>query len=307
MARGSGLRGSSGVEAHLALAALRGAAFVLGPWARALSLEPAAERGEPSGRGQRPSSWPQFRNTPTLTGVAATTIPDAPKLLWTFDAGGAVESSAAIVDGTVYVASNFGELVALDLASGKPKWRYRAIGENLGIADSSPAVAGGTVYVGDLDGVLHAVDAATRQGALDLQDGRRDQVVAGRRRQSRADRLVRHAPSRRRRRQRQAAVEARHRELRPRDAGDLEWRRLLRRLRRVLSRRAAHRRRRGREDQRRRLQHRVVGDCQRHRLLGHLRQRGHRRGHRREEGALALHGCRPPVPVRVVRRRSRTR
>jgi outer membrane protein assembly factor BamB len=92
-----------------------------------------------------PASWPQFRNTPALTGVASTTLPASLKLLWTFDAGAAVESSAAIAGGTVYVASNFGELVALDLATGKPHWRYRAIGENLGIAESSPAVAGGTV------------------------------------------------------------------------------------------------------------------------------------------------------------------
>ena len=157
--------------------------FCLGPWALGLGPDggasAATEQAAPA-----PSSWPQFRNAPTLTGVAATTIPDAPKLLWTFDAGGAVESSAAIADGTAYIASNFGELVALDLASGKPKWRYRAIGENLGIAESSPAVGGGMVYVGDLDGVLHAVDAATGKARWTYKTGaeiKSSPVVAGNR------------------------------------------------------------------------------------------------------------------------------
>ena len=62
----------------------------------------------------------------------------------------AVESSPAIVGGVVYVGTAAGELVALDLAGGALKWRYKA-GESIG--ESSPAVAGGRVYIGDLDGV----------------------------------------------------------------------------------------------------------------------------------------------------------
>ncbi len=48
-----------------------------------------------------PASWPQFRNTPALTGVAASSIPATLKVLWTYDAGGAVESSAASGGGMV--------------------------------------------------------------------------------------------------------------------------------------------------------------------------------------------------------------
>ena len=33
------------------------------------------------------SSWPQFRADPQLTGVSATALPPALKVLWTFDAG----------------------------------------------------------------------------------------------------------------------------------------------------------------------------------------------------------------------------
>src|SRR5215831_21094 len=96
------------------------------------------------------ASWPQFRGNPHLTGVAAATLPDTLHLKWTFEAGDAIESSAAIVDGAVYVGSSKGELIALDLETGKPRWRY-STGESGFIGESSPAVGADTVYIGDLD------------------------------------------------------------------------------------------------------------------------------------------------------------
>ena len=103
------------------------------------------------------TSWPQFRANPQLTGVASGTLPASLKVLWTFDVKEAIESSAAIADGSVYVGTAGGELIALDLQSGALRWRYRT-GE---IGESSPAVAGGVVYIGDLTGVFHAVDTKT--------------------------------------------------------------------------------------------------------------------------------------------------
>jgi len=111
---------------------------------------------------QSPSaSWPQFRNTPTLSGVAAVALPASLRVQWRYEAGSAVESSAAIVDGTAYVGTSAGELLALDAATGALKWKYTGANADYGIGESSPAVAGGTVYIGDLEGVFHAVDAAT--------------------------------------------------------------------------------------------------------------------------------------------------
>src|SRR6188768_2132226 len=106
-------------------------------------------------------NWPQFRNTSALTGVAGSALSAAPKIRWTYDAGAAVESSAAIAGDMAYVGVSTGELLAIDLTTGKAKWKYRAADSNIGIGESSPAVANGTVYIGDLTGVLHAVDAAT--------------------------------------------------------------------------------------------------------------------------------------------------
>ena len=101
-------------------------------------------------------SWSQFRGSQNLTGVSRSALPATLKLLWTWDAGDSIESSAAIVNGTVFAASQKGELVALNLYDGNVFWRYNA-GKPIG--ESSPAHGNGVVYVGDLGGVLHAINA----------------------------------------------------------------------------------------------------------------------------------------------------
>lgn len=105
------------------------------------------------------SEWRQFRGNPRLTGVSASTPPATLKLLWMYDAGDVIDSSAAIADGVVYVGGGDGDLIALDLASGAVRWKYTT--GNL-IGESSPAVGPDAVYIGDLGGILHAV--STRDG-----------------------------------------------------------------------------------------------------------------------------------------------
>lgn len=105
--------------------------------------------------------WPHFRGSRLLTGVTAAALPEKLSVAWTYEAGESIESSAAIVDGSVYVGSQAEELVALELATGKLRWKYKTKGP---IGESSPAVAGGTVYIGDLSGIVHAVEAATGRG-----------------------------------------------------------------------------------------------------------------------------------------------
>lgn len=125
-----------------------------------------------STQSQTADSWPQFRGNHQLTGVAATTVPDNLKLLWTFEAGksadASIESSAAIADGTVYVGCASGDLLAVDLWSGKLKWKYKT--KDM-ILESSPAVGGGMVFVGDQTGVFHAVNAATGRGVWSYPTG----------------------------------------------------------------------------------------------------------------------------------------
>jgi outer membrane protein assembly factor BamB len=102
------------------------------------------------------ADWPLFRGNALQTGVAASPLPEALGVRWTFKAKDAVESTAAIVDGTVYVGSLDEHLYALDLATGRQKWAYKA-----GPIKAPVSVRQGLVYVGDADGLFHCVDAAT--------------------------------------------------------------------------------------------------------------------------------------------------
>jgi eukaryotic-like serine/threonine-protein kinase len=132
------------------------------------------------GPAAQTAAWPQFRGNPSLTGVAPEAVKPPLKVLWTYEAGESVESSAAITNGTVYVGSQPGVLVALDLTSGKPKWEHKV--SEAGLGESSPAVAGDLVLVGDLGGVLHAVSASDGKARWTFKTGaeiKSSPVVAG--------------------------------------------------------------------------------------------------------------------------------
>ena len=102
-------------------------------------------------------NWSQFRGNQNLTGVSLSDVPGDLKLLWTYEAGESIESSAAIVGSTVFVGSQKGELLSLNLDTGAVYWKYHI---DSPIGESSPAYSGGVVYVGDLGGWFHAVSAA---------------------------------------------------------------------------------------------------------------------------------------------------
>ena len=101
-------------------------------------------------------NWSQFRGNQRLSGVSDSQVPADLKLLWTYEAGDSIESSAAIVGGTVFVGSQKGELLSLNVDNGSVYWKYQ-IDDPIG--ESSPAYSDGVVYVGDLAGYLHAVNA----------------------------------------------------------------------------------------------------------------------------------------------------
>jgi eukaryotic-like serine/threonine-protein kinase len=103
------------------------------------------------------NNWSQFRGNQSLTGVSQSNIPSSLKQLWTYEAGESIESSAAIVGGTVFVGSQKGELVALSLENGSVYWKF-STGSPIG--ESSPAYSNGVVYIGDLGGWLNALNAS---------------------------------------------------------------------------------------------------------------------------------------------------
>ena len=101
-------------------------------------------------------NWSQFRGNLSLTGVSQSGVPQNMRHLWTYEAGDSIESSAAIVGGTVFVGSQKGEVAALNLENGSAYWKYKI---DAPIGESSPAYSRGVVYIGDLGGWLHAVNA----------------------------------------------------------------------------------------------------------------------------------------------------
>ena len=112
----------------------------------------------PVGLSQTSSGdWLSFRGNPQLTGVATGELPDNLELLWIFETEDGIESTAAVVAGTVYAGTLDGYLYAINLEDGKLKWKYQTSGE----IKSSPTVFRNVVHFGDGMGVFHAVDAQT--------------------------------------------------------------------------------------------------------------------------------------------------
>jgi outer membrane protein assembly factor BamB len=101
------------------------------------------------------ADWPLFRGDALMSGVGEAKLPDQLQERWTFKCGDGVEGAPAVAGGTVYVGSYDKHLYALELATGKPKWKVK-----LGPIKASPSVKGDRVYVGDLNGMFHCLSAA---------------------------------------------------------------------------------------------------------------------------------------------------
>ena len=124
-------------------------------------------------------NWSQFRGNHRLSGVSQSNVPQNLKQLWTYEAGDSIESSAAIVGSTVFVASQKGELAALNLDNGSVYWKFNT-GSPVG--ESSPAYGGGVVYIGNLSGWLNAINATDGKKLWAFQAGneiKSSPVVAG--------------------------------------------------------------------------------------------------------------------------------
>lgn len=104
------------------------------------------------------ADWPVFRGDALMSGSGTAKLPDQLEVKWEFDPktkDGGIEGAPAIAGGVAFVASLDKHLYAIDLATGKEKWKVK-----LGAMKASPAVKDGRVFVGDLDGRFHCVSAA---------------------------------------------------------------------------------------------------------------------------------------------------
>ena len=103
------------------------------------------------------ADWPVFRGDELMSGSGTAKLPDQLEVKWEFDPktkDGGIEGAPAIVGGVAFVASLYKHLYAIDLATGKEKWKAK-----LGAMKASPAVKDGRVFVGTLDAVFHCVSA----------------------------------------------------------------------------------------------------------------------------------------------------
>lgn len=101
------------------------------------------------------ADWPVFRGDALMSGVGKAKLPDQLEERWTFKTGDSIEGAPAVVGGMVYVASLDKHLYAIELATGKQKWKVK-----LGAAKASPSVKEDRIYLGDLDGKFFCVNRA---------------------------------------------------------------------------------------------------------------------------------------------------
>lgn len=101
------------------------------------------------------TDWPRHRGDSSLKGFSSQKLGKALKLNWVFDAGDFLKSSVVVSGGIAYVGGDTGIIHALDIKSGKEKWKYKT---SLGI-EAPPMVHEGKVYIGSTDGFLYALDA----------------------------------------------------------------------------------------------------------------------------------------------------
>lgn len=81
------------------------------------------------------------------------------KPVWQVQTSGAIEKAAAIISDRIYFGSNDHHLYELDRFSGKLLWKY----EFHDAVKSTPTVTRNTVYVGVMDGTLYAIEHYRRR------------------------------------------------------------------------------------------------------------------------------------------------
>lgn len=100
-----------------------------------------------------------WRGGPARTGVErATGVPTLGGVRWTFRTGAEVWGPVVLADGLVFAGSQDSSYYAIDLATGRERWRLRTATRG---NSSAPAIAGGIAYLGAGDGAVYALDART--------------------------------------------------------------------------------------------------------------------------------------------------
>ena len=136
--------------AGVAIAALIAAWFILPNLGVAFfQSEPSLDiSSSPSG-----SDWPMYQRDLARTGAAPDgAVAPVGVLKWRYDADGPIYASPAVVNGTIYLATGYGSIVALNSETGEEVWKHNVEGS----LNSSPSVAGNMLFIGRYDGGVEA-------------------------------------------------------------------------------------------------------------------------------------------------------
>jgi outer membrane protein assembly factor BamB len=134
----------------------------------------AARAPVPKVPAAAPSDWPVSRGNPQSTGVGSATLPDELEEKWVFACKDSVEGAPAVVDGVAYFTSTDKHLYAVDLKTGKEKWKAK-----LGIMKAGPGVKGDRVYAGDVSGNVFCVNAGTGEVVWKYEPESGGEIVSG--------------------------------------------------------------------------------------------------------------------------------
>lgn len=119
------------------------------------------------------TNWPSFRGGPALNGVAGGTLPAAPVLRWSFQAGKSIVSSPVVSAGRLVIGCDDGNVYCLDAASGEQRWTH----PTEDVIEAPPLIHDGSVYVGSSSGVFLALELAS--GALRWKHQTDDKILGG--------------------------------------------------------------------------------------------------------------------------------
>lgn len=115
-------------------------------------------------RSPHPGDWTQFRLNPQHDA----TLPGNLRVSWRVQTDGGYSSSPAVAGNTVYIGNNKGSLYALDVATGRVRWRYHVAAALM----SNPLLWNGLVIAGEGNqqwvwgNAYHKIIVGTKDNAL---------------------------------------------------------------------------------------------------------------------------------------------
>ncbi len=89
------------------------------------------------------------------------------KVLFSFQTGGAIQSSPVAVEDTIIFGSNDGNVYCIDAANGDLEWKYKTAAEII----ATPAIRNDRVYIGSLDGTFVSLDVGDGDTAWKYNTG----------------------------------------------------------------------------------------------------------------------------------------